>query len=95
MPTLKVVTKRNTSDAPVYDFRCPYPVGCGDVNGDPESRFMSTNWPTAELAAERGQQHIDEHETGEPMPDLNAFRSAKGLIDENAGQPVQPDDWSF
>lgn len=36
-------------------------VGCG---------FVSDGWPTKAAAGERMSQHLDEHATGEPMPEL-------------------------
>lgn len=39
--------------------------------------FASTNWPTKKAAQERAQQHKNEHETGELMPDVNEFLAAR------------------
>lgn len=43
----------------MHDYECP------------DCEFVSTGWPTKKAAGERGQQHQAEHETGEPMPELN------------------------
>lgn len=42
--------------------------------------FVSTGWPTKKLADARGQQHLDEHETREPMQEVEGFRQAHGLV---------------
>lgn len=36
----------------------------------PSCVFVSTGWPTKTSASQRGQQHLTEHESGEPMPEL-------------------------
>lgn len=36
----------------------------------PDCGFTSANWPTKKAAAERGEEHQAEHETGEPMREL-------------------------
>lgn len=39
-------------------------VACGECPGG----FLSEGWPTKKLAMERRDQHVKEHETGEPAP---------------------------
>lgn len=51
------------------DFNCEVP-GCG---------FQSTDWPTPELRDTRAAQHLDEHETEEPMQELHDFRVDNGV----------------
>ena len=46
-----------------HDFTCAL---CG---------FVSAGWPSKAQAQARGEQHAAEHETGEPMPELSAFRA--------------------
>lgn len=33
--------------------------------------FVSAGWPTKAAAGERMSQHLDEHASGEPMPELH------------------------
>lgn len=47
-----------------YTFVCPE---CDPRRGD---AFVSMRWPTKSAATERGKQHLAEHESGEPMPEL-------------------------
>jgi hypothetical protein len=54
-----------------WDFTCPAPDGV--------CTFTSTGWPTKKLADARGRQHLDEHETGQVMPELHDFRIANGV----------------
>lgn len=58
-----------------YTFVCPVSEGCGT----PESGFVSTGWPTADLAKLRGGQHFDEHKGLGAMPELETFRAEHGL----------------
>lgn len=46
---------------PLFTYTCPR---CG---------WTSRGWGSEELAAKRGQQHQEEHETLEPMPELAEF----------------------
>lgn len=32
--------------------------------------FVSSGWPTKKAAATRGAEHMAEHETGDPAPEL-------------------------
>jgi hypothetical protein len=64
----------------LFAFRCPSPTGCGSDAHDPESRFTSTGWPSADLAQKRGAQHILEHVDGTPMQDLDGFRAEHGVV---------------
>lgn len=50
-----------------FAFVCP--IGFPHCGKEGES-FVSAGWPTKAGAAERGAQHLAEHETGEPMPTL-------------------------
>ena len=52
-----------------YDFNCEVP-NCG---------FQSEGWPTQELADLRGSEHMQEHEDGEPMRELDEFRKEEGV----------------
>jgi hypothetical protein len=90
---VQLVTERTSQDGVVYDFRCPYPKGCGATasGGDP---FSSTGWADRQHAVDRGKQHVAEHE-GTPMPSLHEFRVARGLTADTAGSAVKPDDWEF
>lgn len=36
----------------------------------PQCEFVSAGWPTKSGADQRGKQHANEHETGEPVPEL-------------------------
>jgi hypothetical protein len=63
-----------------WTFQCPGVFGspCGDPgSGRP---FHSSGWPTKATATARGEQHLAEHETGEPMPSLEDFRAEHGLV---------------
>lgn len=87
---VKVVTPRDADGTQVWDFRCPYPFGCGQ-----DEPFSSVGWATRDLAAKRARQHIDEHETGEPMQELHAFRVDQGLTPDSAGETTRAVDWEF
>ena len=52
------------------------PVMAGQAG---ECGFVSSGWQTAKLAKARGQEHFDEHKTGEPAGELVEFRSKHGL----------------
>ena len=93
MAPIKVVTPRKDEETgrEVFDFRCPYPSGC-DADGSP---FRSLGWFREEDARERGKQHIQEHESGEAMPELSDFLKERGLVPETAGSPQIPPDWTF
>ena len=98
---IKVITEREEKDAAgntvtYYDFRCPYRLGCGEDAADPEATpFFSAGWLDREHAVARGKQHIAEHESGEPMPELHDFRTERGLTQQSAGQDALPADWEF
>jgi hypothetical protein len=53
--------------------------------------FLTSGWPTKALATERIGQHAAEHDTGEPMPELEEFRQAKGLTVNADGAAVFAD----
>lgn len=101
MAKRSLITERQEKDATgktvtYYDFRCPYPLGCGANATDPEATpFYSAGWLDREHAVARGRQHLAEHDGGEPMPELHQFRIENGLTQESAGQSVTPDDWEF
>lgn len=68
------------ADDETWTFQCPGVPGdpCGDPNtGQP---FHSSGWPTKDVANARGAQHLNEHENGEPMPELAEFRAEHGLV---------------
>ena len=49
------------------DFQCP------------KCEFVSRGWATEEQAAARGAEHLNEHETGQPMTELVAFEKSVGF----------------
>jgi hypothetical protein len=59
-------------DDGTWGFECPEPSGCAP--------FVSTGWPTRASATKRLEQHKAEHETGEPMQELEAFRTDNNLV---------------
>jgi hypothetical protein len=89
MTKLKIAdTVAKDPETGLWAFTCPSPTGCGDAAHDTSSRFTSTMWPTKELAIARGQQHINEHVTGEPAPTLDEFRAAHNLTPTADGSVV-------
>ncbi len=92
---VQLITSRQTDEGTVYDFRCPYPTGCGEDGPDGHTPFNSTGWMHRDHAAARGKQHVAEHLDGVPMQDLDSFRSDWGLTEASAGAAVKPDDWEF
>lgn len=52
--------------------------------------YTTTGWPNAEVASERLAQHAKEHETGEPMEELVAFRERLGLVPDGRQKAVFP-----
>jgi len=54
-----------------FDFKCKI---C-----PPETAFESTGWKTKKLRDARAAQHMEEHETGEPMQELHEFRIENGV----------------
>lgn len=68
-----------------WDYECPRPAGCGP--GATGAGFTSTGWPRKTDAEARGQEHeAQPHMPGDPVPDdhqpmmdLHAFRTARGL----------------
>lgn len=73
------------TDDDSWTFQCPGfdDSPCGDPNtGQP---FVSSGWPTKKVAEARGLQHIDEHEGGDPMPELAEFRAEHGLVPHEDG----------
>ena len=85
-----------------FSFKCPHPLGCGSDTVDGHFPWTSTNWPSRELAGERGKQHLREHETAvdpavetEVTPPLEDFYREHGLVDANAVQAPNPDDWEI
>jgi hypothetical protein len=87
-----------TEERGTFKFTCPHPTGCGEA-GTP---WSSDNWPSRELAAARGKQHLREHETGadpdvetEVTPPLHEFYAEHGLVDANAVVAPNPDDWEI
>jgi hypothetical protein len=55
--------------AETYTFACDRPACI----------FTSTGWATPEQAAARGEEHFNEHDTGEPMTELTAFEQSVGF----------------
>lgn len=66
-------------DDGTFAFRCPSPDGCGADSADPESRWISSGWPSAKIAQARGLQHIREHVEGTLMQDIDEFRVEQGM----------------
>lgn len=52
-----------------YDFNCEVP-DCG---------FQSSGWDTEKLRDRRAAQHLEEHDTQEPMQELHDFRVENGV----------------
>jgi hypothetical protein len=50
-----------------YDFECD------------KCPFKSTGWTKANWRDKRAVQHMEEHETGEPMQELGEFRAENGV----------------
>lgn len=94
---VQLITERKDGDGTFYDFRCPYPYGCGVGPGDAAAEpFTSIGWAERDHAVARGKQHIAEHEDpGDPMPELDQFRVSHGITEDTAGQKVRPEDWEF
>lgn len=65
---MKAVTPRESEGNTVYDFVCPV-QRCGGNRGP----FESLEWPNRKDAEARARQHLEEHETSEPMPELAEF----------------------
>lgn len=49
----------------------------------PRCGFITNGWDTQEQADARGEQHINEHETGELMQDLLSFEASVGFVRSN------------
>lgn len=79
--TKPVTAQTLDNGSTVYNFRCPRPDGCGADQTDPNSRFESLGWADEQHARDRGNQHLDEHESGEPMQTLADFEIERGLRD--------------
>ncbi len=95
MAKIETIFERVTeTDLKVFDFRCPYPDGCGEP-GNAEKPFISAGWAERKHAVERGRQHIAEHETGKPMPELAEFWAEQGLTQGTAGQASLPPDFKL
>jgi hypothetical protein len=77
----KIRTIFKNDDDKTWDFVCGYPSGCG-MDGQP---FSSRGWNRRSDAAERGKQHLADHE-GTPMPPLDEFYRSRGLTAETAGR---------
>lgn len=92
MTKQQVIFERIEGDQKVFDFKCPYPTGCLGDNGE---SFGSYGWNQRQHAEARGRQHIEEHETGKAMPELDEFRAEHGLQRETAGSAAFPPDYSF
>jgi hypothetical protein len=92
MTKQQVVFERIDGDQKVFDFKCPYTAGCLGDNGE---SFGSYGWNERQHAVARGQQHIEEHETGKVMPELAEFWAEHGLTSETAGRANLPPDYSF
>lgn len=75
-----------------FAFSCPLDhfgqlVGTTAVQG---CGYFSSEWPNADLAAKRGAQHLNEHATGEPMPELWFFRQENSItVDADGKASVQ------
>ena len=66
------------NEAGTWDYECEFVGQCGDLaTGIP---FRSTQWPKKAQAEARGQEHEEEHKTGEPMRPLHEFREEHGVV---------------
>jgi hypothetical protein len=59
--------------AKTYDFKCEEVTEFGSCG------FESTGWKSESLRDARGEEHLEEHETGEPMREIHEFREAFGV----------------
>ena len=98
----RLVTKYKTDDgAELFEFKCPYPTGCGVNATDPEATpYRSFNWADRESAVIRGKQHIAEHESTEDpnrdnelSPEVHEFRVGRGLAATNNRPTITAEDW--
>ena len=77
-PLLAAAVKKDVGNS-TYTFTCPVTDGtCAP--------FVSSGWPTDEIARARGQQHFEEHKTGEPLPTLEDFRAEWNLESADNGR---------
>ena len=53
--------------------------------------FKTVGWPTKKLAEARIAEHATEHDTGEPMRELQDFRTDHGVGVDTAGRAVFDD----
>ena len=82
------MTKRRYSAAAAVDqdsdgtwrFTCPHPAGCGADGDDGHVSFISSQWPQKGHAVARGQEHLDEHDTGLPAQELVDFRAMHKVV---------------
>lgn len=71
---MKVQVRRDPENPDTWEGGCT----CG---------FSSKGWPTKKLATERMEDHVAEHETGEPAQELAAFKSSVGWDQDYAPAP--------
>lgn len=50
------------------------------VCDEPRCGFTSAGWDTEDQATARGEQHANEHATGELMQELTAFEADNGFV---------------
>jgi hypothetical protein len=67
-----------------FGFFCPGVKGSGCGDAVTRVPFSSTGWPTAEIAAARGQEHFDEHLGKSVTSSLEEFRAKHGLVVDDA-----------
>lgn len=75
------ITRRIVDGKELWDFKCPYPTGCGP--------FSSADWPNRQHAVDRGMEHLREHAGEGAMTDLNSFRQARGIIPNQPPTPAE------
>lgn len=77
---MAVATRAVKVDDGTWTGQCAQPCG-----------FRSDGWPTKKVAEARMTQHAAEHDTGQPMPELEAFRAEHGLTVNADGAAVFAD----
>lgn len=77
----------------LFTFTCPGDPAdpCGVPGG---VNYRSSDWPTAEIAAARGQQHIESHVHKTEMQPVADFRAEHGVVEPEGGSSVEAVDLS-
>lgn len=53
--------------------------------------YKTIGWPNDDVAAERLAQHVNEHDSGEPMELIEDFRDRLGLVPDGRARAVFPE----